>query len=45
MDGQMARFPKNEIICLIGEMPRYDLGESTGPELFSDFPFEADLLR
>lgn len=33
MDGQMARFPKNEIISLIGERPRYDLGESTGPDL------------
>ncbi len=33
MDGQMARFPKNEIMSLIGEMPRYDLGESTGPDL------------
>ncbi len=33
MESQMARFPKNEIISLIGEMPRYDLGESTGPDL------------
>src|SRR6267142_1073545 len=29
----MARFPKNDIIALIGEMPRYDLGESVGPDL------------
>src|SRR6266404_473800 len=29
----MARFPKNDIISLIGEMPRYDLGESVGPDL------------
>jgi aspartate/methionine/tyrosine aminotransferase len=29
----MARFPKNDIITLIGEMPRYDLGESVGPDL------------
>src|SRR5260370_7442683 len=29
----MARFPKNDIISLIGETPRYDLGESVGPDL------------
>ncbi len=29
----MARFPRNDIISLIGEMPRYDLGESIGPDL------------
>jgi aspartate/methionine/tyrosine aminotransferase len=29
----MARFPKNDIISLIGEIPRYDLGESVGPDL------------
>jgi aspartate/methionine/tyrosine aminotransferase len=29
----MARFPKDDIISLIGEMPRYDLGESVGPDL------------
>jgi hypothetical protein len=29
----MARFPTNEIISLIGEAPRYDLGESVGPDL------------
>src|SRR5262245_40752875 len=29
----MARFPKNDIISLIGELPRYDLGESVGPDL------------
>ena len=29
----MARFPQNDIISLIGEMPRYDLGESIGPDL------------
>jgi aspartate/methionine/tyrosine aminotransferase len=29
----MARFPKNDIISLIGEMPRYDLSESVGPDL------------
>src|SRR6267142_4532315 len=31
--SRMARFPKNDIIALIGEMPRYDLGESVGPDL------------
>ena len=29
----MPRFPNNDIISLIGEMPRYDLGESVGPDL------------
>ena len=29
----MARFPQNDIISLIGEIPRYDLGESIGPDL------------
>jgi len=29
----MARFPTNEIISLIGEAPRYDLGKSAGPDL------------
>src|SRR2546428_8713366 len=29
----MARFPKNDIISLIGEMPGYDRGESVGPDL------------
>jgi aspartate/methionine/tyrosine aminotransferase len=29
----MARFPKNDIISLIGETSRYDLGESVGPDL------------
>jgi aspartate/methionine/tyrosine aminotransferase len=32
----VARFPKNDIISLIGEMPRYDLGESVGPDLRLD---------
>jgi aspartate/methionine/tyrosine aminotransferase len=27
------RFPENEIISLVGEKPRYDLGESVGPDL------------
>jgi aspartate/methionine/tyrosine aminotransferase len=29
----MPRFPKNDIVSLIGEKPRYDLGESVGPDL------------
>src|SRR5262249_4391440 len=29
----MARFARNEIISLIGETPRHDLGESVGPDL------------
>lgn len=29
----MARFPANDIISLVGSTPRYDLGESVGPDL------------
>jgi aspartate/methionine/tyrosine aminotransferase len=29
----MDRFPENGIISLVGAPPRYDLGESTGPDL------------
>ena len=29
----MAKFPRNDIISLIGPTPRYDLGESIGPDL------------
>jgi aspartate/methionine/tyrosine aminotransferase len=29
----MTRFPRNEIISLVGEAPRYDLAESVGPDL------------
>jgi aspartate/methionine/tyrosine aminotransferase len=29
----MARFPENEIISLVGPTPRFDLGESVGPDL------------
>ena len=29
----MARFPKNDIISLVGATPRYDLAESFGPHL------------
>jgi len=41
----MARFPKNEIISLVNDAPKYDLGASVGPglhlsELFAD---EAEL--
>src|SRR5262249_7583518 len=31
--SRMGRFPKNDIISLIGEAPRYDLAESVGPDL------------
>ena len=30
----MRRFPDNDIIKLVGETPRYDLGSSIGPSLF-----------
>lgn len=29
----MARFPANDIISLVGSAPRFDLGESVGPDL------------
>src|SRR5215510_15506966 len=29
----MAKFPRNDIISLIGPTPRYELGESVGPDL------------
>jgi aspartate/methionine/tyrosine aminotransferase len=29
----MAKFPRNEIISLVGEAPRFDLAESVGPNL------------
>jgi aspartate/methionine/tyrosine aminotransferase len=29
----MDRFPENDIISLVGAPPRYELGESTGPDL------------
>jgi len=29
----LAKFPRNDIISLIGPTPRYDLGESVGPDL------------
>jgi aspartate/methionine/tyrosine aminotransferase len=29
----MARFPANEIMSLVGPAPRFDLGESVGPDL------------
>jgi hypothetical protein len=32
MEHRMNRFPENDIISLVGT-PRYDLGESTGPDL------------
>ena len=33
MEGTVARFPENDIISLVGATPRYDLGESLGPDL------------
>src|SRR5215470_10137938 len=29
----MARFARNDIVSLVGASPRYDLGESVGPDL------------
>jgi len=44
---QMMRFPKNDIISLVGEAPRYDLGESLGPDIrlagLLDAPDQASL--
>jgi aspartate/methionine/tyrosine aminotransferase len=44
----MARFPKNDILSLLGTTPRYDLAESYGPslrlgELLADEPDLVDL--
>jgi aspartate/methionine/tyrosine aminotransferase len=33
MEGAVARFPESDIISLVNETPRYDLGESLGPDL------------
>src|SRR5205823_3425558 len=33
MGVRMTRFPSNDIISLVGTTPRYDLGESVGPDL------------
>jgi aspartate/methionine/tyrosine aminotransferase len=33
MERQMNRFPENEIISLVGTPPRFELGESMGPDL------------
>ena len=30
---ELSRFPANDIISLVGEAPRYDLGESVGPDI------------
>jgi hypothetical protein len=30
---QLTRFPKNDIISLVGDASRYDLGESVGPDI------------
>lgn len=39
----MARFPRNEIISLVGEAPRFDLAESVGPSLHVGELLNADL--
>src|ERR1043166_44879 len=44
-EDAMRRFPKNEIVSLIGETPRYDLGESVGPDLHLDDLLSASGLR
>jgi aspartate/methionine/tyrosine aminotransferase len=33
MERRMNRFPENDIISLVGAPPRYELGESTGPDM------------
>jgi aspartate/methionine/tyrosine aminotransferase len=33
LERPMPRFPRNEIISLVGEAPRFDLAESVGPNL------------
>jgi aspartate/methionine/tyrosine aminotransferase len=44
MERRMNRFPENDIISLVGAPPRYELGESTGPDLrFADL-LDADAL-
>lgn len=40
----MDRFPENDIIALVGSPPRYELGESTGPDLRLAELFDADAL-
>ena len=40
----MNRFPENDIISLVGAAPRYELGESTGPDLRLNDLLDADAL-
>jgi aspartate/methionine/tyrosine aminotransferase len=40
----MDRFPENDIISLVGAPPRYELGESTGPDLKLADLLDADAL-
>jgi len=40
----MKRFPENDIISLMGVPPRYELSESTGPDLRLADLFDADTL-
>ena len=40
----MNRFPENDIIALVGAPPRYELGESTGPDLQVADLFDAEAV-
>jgi aspartate/methionine/tyrosine aminotransferase len=42
MEPPMPRFPRNEIVSLVGDMPRFDLAESVGPSLRMGELFSAD---
>jgi aspartate/methionine/tyrosine aminotransferase len=44
MERRMNRFPENDIISLVGAPPRYELGESTGPDLGLPDLLDADAL-
>ena len=44
MEHRMNRFPENDIISLVGTPPRYDLGESTRPDLRLADLLDADAL-
>jgi aspartate/methionine/tyrosine aminotransferase len=43
-ERRMDRFPENDIISLVGPPPRYDLAESTGPDLRLADLLDADAL-
>jgi aspartate/methionine/tyrosine aminotransferase len=44
MERRMNRFSENDIISLVGAPPRYELGESTGPDLRLSDLLDADSL-